>query len=79
MSHKVLQEIARSTELELLDPGNAGTINLDRTMGVCSVVTAASESRKIGSPQRTGIIITVCLKTVVVQKQRLPWLMLVTC
>ena len=63
MSHKVLQEIARSTELELLDPGNAGTINLDRTMGVCSVVTAASESRKIGSPQRTGIIITVCLKT----------------
>ena len=63
MSHKVLQEIARSTELELLDPGNAGTINLDRTMGVCSVVTAASETRKIGSPQRTGIIITVCLKT----------------
>ena len=62
-SHRVLQDIANSTELNLLDPGNAGTILLDRSGGVCSVVTAASESRKIGSPQRTGIVITVCLKT----------------
>lgn len=62
-SHRVLQDIAKSTELALLDPGNAGTISLDRSFGVCSVVTAASESRKIGSPQRTGIVVTVCLKT----------------
>ena len=62
-AHRVLQDMAKSTELELLDPGNAGTIELDRSMGVCSVVTAASETRKIGSPQRPGVIITVCLKT----------------
>ncbi len=62
-AHRVLQDMAKSTELELLDPGNAGTIDLDRSMGVCSVVTAASETRKIGSPQRAGVIITVCLKT----------------
>ena len=60
---RVLQDMAKSTELDLLDPGNAGTIELDRSMGVCSVVTAASETRKIGSPQRTGVIGTVCLKT----------------
>ena len=62
-AHRVLQDMAKSTELDLLDPGNAGTIELDRSMGVCSVVTAASETRKIGSPQRTGVIVTVCLKT----------------
>tara|TARA_R110002012_G_scaffold265300_1_gene448702 strand:- start:1965 stop:2333 length:369 start_codon:yes stop_codon:yes gene_type:complete len=62
-AHRVLQDLAKSTELDLLDPGDAGTIELDRSMGVCSVVTAASETRKIGSPQRTGVIVTVCLKT----------------
>jgi len=62
-AHRVLQDMAKSTELDLLDPGDAGTIELDRSLGVCSVVTAASETRKIGSPQRTGVIITVCLKT----------------
>tara|TARA_R110000824_G_scaffold20296_3_gene76730 strand:+ start:96 stop:440 length:345 start_codon:yes stop_codon:yes gene_type:complete len=55
--------MAKSTELDLLDPGDAGTIELDRSLGVCSVVTAGTETRKIGSPQRTGVIITVCLKT----------------
>ena len=62
-AHRVLQDMAKSTELDLLDPGDAGTIELDRSLGVCSVVTAASETRKIGSPQRTGVVVTVCLKT----------------
>ena len=62
-AHRVLQDMAKSTELDLLDPGDAGTIELARSLGVCSVVTAASETRKIGSPQRTGVVVTVCLKT----------------
>ena len=62
-AHRILQDMAKSTELDLLDPGDVGTIELDRSLGVCSVVTAASETRKIGSPQRTGVIVTVCLKT----------------
>ena len=62
-AHRILQDMAKSTELDLLDPGDAGTIELDRSLGVCSVVTAASETRKIGSPQRTGVVVTVCLKT----------------
>ena len=62
-AHRILQDMAKSTELDLLDPGDAGTIELDRSLGVCSVVPAASATRKIGRPPRTGVIVTVCLKT----------------
>ena len=61
--HNLLQHISETTELEVLDPGSGGTIPADRSFGVCSVVTAASETRKVGSPQRAGIVMTVCLKT----------------
>ena len=61
--HNVLQEIAATNELELLDPGSGGTIQVDRSMGICSVVTGGAEARKIASPQRAGIIISICLKT----------------
>jgi hypothetical protein len=61
--HNVLQSIAKTTELEILDPGNAGTIAVDRSFGICSVVTAASETRIIASPQRPGIVISIVLQT----------------
>jgi hypothetical protein len=62
--HNVLQSIAKTTELELLDPGDAGTIQVDRSFGICSVVTGGSgETRKIASPQRPGIVISIVLQT----------------
>jgi hypothetical protein len=61
--HNVLQEIAKTTELEILDPGSGGTIAVDRSFGICPVVTGGAEARKIASPQRPGIIISICLKT----------------
>ena len=61
--HNVLQSIASTNELEILDPGSGGTIQVDRSMGICSVVTGGAEARKIASPQRAGIIISICLKT----------------
>jgi hypothetical protein len=61
--HNILQQLAREPELEIVDPGNGGTIPVDRTLGICSVVTAASETRKIASPARAGIIIAICFKT----------------
>lgn len=61
--HSILQQLAREPELEIVDPGNGGTIPVDRTLGICSVVTAASETRKIASPARAGIIIAICFKT----------------
>jgi|TARA_R110002012_G_scaffold141793_3_gene299591 hypothetical protein len=61
--HNILQQLAREPELEIVDPGNGGTIPVDRTLGICSIVTAASETRKIASPERAGIIIAICFKT----------------
>ena len=61
--HNVLHQIAGTTELEILDPGSGGTIPVDRSMGNCPVVTGGAEARKIASPARAGIIITICLKT----------------
>ena len=61
--HNVLQQIAGTTELEILDPGSGRTIPVDRSMGICPVVTGGAEARKIASPARAGIIITICLKT----------------
>ena len=61
--HNILQQLAREPELEIVDPGNGGTIPVDRTLGICSIVTAASETRKIASPERAGIIIAICVKT----------------
>ena len=61
--HNILQQIAREPELDILDPGAGGTIPVDRSFGICSVVTAASETRKIASPQRPGIVISIVLQT----------------
>ena len=61
--HNILQQLAREPEMEIVDPGNGGTIPVDRTLGIVSIVTAASETRKIASPERAGIILALCLKT----------------
>tara|TARA_Y100000401_G_scaffold91961_1_gene77811 strand:- start:45295 stop:45663 length:369 start_codon:yes stop_codon:yes gene_type:complete len=61
--HNILQQLAREPEMAILDPGDAGTIVVDRTLGICSIVTAGSETRKIASPARAGIIIALCFKT----------------
>ncbi len=61
--HNILQQLAREPEMEIVDPGNGGTIPVDRTLGIVSIVTAASETRKIASPERAGIILAICFKT----------------
>lgn len=61
--HNLLQQISSTTELELVDPGSGGTIPVDRSFGICPVVTGGAEARKIASPQRAGIVISICFKT----------------
>ena len=61
--HNILQQLAREPELEIVDPGDAGTIAVDRTLGICSIVTDTSETRKIASPERAGIILAICFKS----------------
>ena len=59
--HNILQQLAREPELEIVDPGDAGTIAVDRSLGICSIVSgSSSETRKIASPARAGIIIAIC-------------------
>ena len=61
--HNILQQLAREPGMEIVDPGNGGTIPVDRTLGIVSIVTAASETRKIASPERAGVILAICFKT----------------
>ena len=61
--HNILQQLSREPELEIMDPGASGTIAVDRTLGVCPIVTEAAEDRTIAEPERAGIILTVALKT----------------
>lgn len=62
--HNILQQLAREPEMNIVDPGNGGTIPVDRTLGIVSLVSGSSaETRKIASPERAGIILALCHKT----------------
>jgi len=62
-----LKDMYRAFELTgpgiLADPGSAGTITVTMYWQICSVVTAAAETRTLAQPNRPGIIATVVLKT----------------
>jgi hypothetical protein len=60
--HKILQEIAREPELDILDPGVNGVIPIDRSFGVCNVIStnvSGGGVRVLANPERPGIVITV--------------------
>lgn len=48
---------------QVADPGNAGTIVVDRSPGVCNLVSAAAETRTLGRPTRAGCIFTLYHRT----------------
>ncbi len=47
----------------IADPGASGTINVDRCPCVVDVVTAAAEGRTLAAPMKSGLIVTVGLKS----------------
>jgi hypothetical protein len=60
--HKILQEIAREPEMDILDPGVNGVIPIDRSFGVCNVIStnvSGGGVRVLANPERPGIVITV--------------------
>jgi hypothetical protein len=60
--HKILQEIAREPELDILDPGVNGVIPIDRSFGVCNIISTnvtGGGVRVLANPERPGIVITV--------------------
>jgi hypothetical protein len=63
--HNILQQIQSTTELEIEDPGANGTIEIDRSFGICNVSTTSATNggkRILANPKRTGIVITVNLQ-----------------
>ena len=61
--HNILYQAAETNTLSIVDPGNAGTIAVDRNGGECSIVTGGAETRRIGSPERAGIMLHLSLKS----------------
>ena len=47
----------------MLDPGNGNYLVVDRDRGVVELVTAAAETRKLADPERSGLMLTLTLKT----------------
>ncbi len=61
-AHNFPQE-AYGADLQLIDPGDAGTIQITKNFGTASIVTAAAETRTLPRATKDGIITTVELKT----------------
>ncbi len=64
--HNILQQISREPELLIEDPGANGVIPVDRTFGICNVVSTSASgggARVLANPEREGIVITVNFQT----------------
>lgn len=66
-AHRTLNDLFRAFDAvgpgHLPDPGDAGTITVDMWGQICSVVTAAAETRTLARPTKAGILCAVCLDT----------------
>lgn len=49
--------------IKMVDPGDAGTITIDRNLAVVPLISAAAETRTLGRPTRQGIICTLHMQT----------------
>lgn len=61
-AHRVLHDMFRAPFL-MVDPGNAGTITVDRDRAVVPVVTSAAETRTLAVPTKAGLMCMVELDT----------------
>lgn len=62
--HGILKRLyGSSVGYDIKDPGNAGTVNVDRQLGMVKLVSAAAETRTLPAPQFAGAILTLAMKT----------------
>jgi len=62
-SHNTAIEL-HSDYLKMVDPGNAGSISVDRNLAYVPLVSGAgAETRTLARPTREGVYATLCLKT----------------
>lgn len=47
----------------MLDPGNGEALIVDRDRGIVELVTAAAETRTLEDPTKSGLMLTLTLKT----------------
>lgn len=62
MKHRIPYDL-HSLYIEGLDPGNAGTITVDRDLVCYNLVSAAAETRTLARPTKTGVYVAVMMKT----------------
>ena len=60
-AHRLHNDLALAATIA--DPGSAGTIFTDKSLGVVDLVTAAAEARTLADPVANGQILTLNLKT----------------
>ena len=63
-AHRILHDMFRAPFL-MADPGDAGTITVNRDRAVVPVVTAAAETRTLAVPTKAGLMCMVVLDTYV--------------
>lgn len=62
--HNSLQEMLSGSQFEILDPGDAKTIYVDRWGAIVPLVSGDSaETRTLDQPDKAGLLCTVVLKT----------------
>jgi hypothetical protein len=61
-AHRTLQDDLIA-EFEMIDPGDAGTISVDRSPATLNIVSGGVETRVLGVPPAVGLVLTLCLKT----------------
>lgn len=62
-SHNALQDIHKAGDFGALeDPGNAGTIVVDRSPAYCGLQSTAAQTRTLSRPTRRGALVTLCME-----------------
>lgn len=66
-AHRIHEDLfeahGQSLEGKLPDPGAGGTIFPKGSLLICEMVTAAAEARTLADPDRSGVFLTLNLKT----------------
>ena len=62
MKHKTPYDL-HSTAIQIVDPGDAGTISVDKNLGVVQLVSAGTETRTLDRPTKPGVRLALFMKT----------------
>ncbi len=64
-AHQIPHYLHQSGRVEMLDPGNGNTINVDRNPCSVPLISAGAETRTLGRPTRAGVYLMIYVQTYV--------------